>query len=1371
MAILASFLGAFFFPVLLYAQEYDVLNSGAQESNHLEFELTQQERDWLRDHAVIRLGVDSHFAPFEWIDENGEYQGMTSDYIHLLAIRLGLKFELIEYSNWQQAVELADKGELDMLADANKTLERELHFKFTDPYINSPIVIISDSSNGYLESLKNLKGQRVVIESDSFMQGILQRNHAQIQLVSAEHELQAFKMLDQGQALAYVGDGISLNYMIQQYGFLNLRYSGATQYSNQHRMAVTHENALLLSILRKTLASIPRQQKDAIHNRWMGIKIEQGIKDETVIRYVLAGLALMLVLLGYTFKLRRSEQARTLSEKKLNDILENIDVYVYLKDLSGHYLYANQKVCDLWDTSMKKIVGAGDEQFFDAETTQKIILNDSRVLEQGETLREEETTHVIQSGIKTTFLSTKLPLTDHRGKIYALLGVSTDITDRKVAELKESSRNRIFELMATNTEQSVILEHLVIEQEKANPGMKGSILLLNKLDSTLAPEVAPHLPPMFVQALDGLKIEDSVGSCGSAAFRNERVITTDISTDPNWLSLRALAEESTLTSCWSQPIRASDGDVLGTLALYHSKIKSPSRHQIEFLEHSAQLAGITIEKSANYKDLLAQKKLLQLLIDEFPDVLVMKDWHGRFTLANRTLANLYNTTTEAMIGKDDFYFTGDKTQSDFFTRNIQEIMTRFETEVVHEESTDMNSGELRYFKSIKKPFRDDTGNLQILVIAQDITDEMRSKHEVEQVNRQLRYVLNATREGVWDWDLKTNRIQHNQQWLQIMGSKNEQGMDSYDQFIARIIPQDQERVISSLKHSIQTRSQYRSEHRRMKLNGEVIWVSARGQVVEWDESGEPTRMVGATEDITERKLAESKIIENEQLLRSSINAIGEAFVIYDADDRLVYFNDQYRQLYTCSAEVIQPGKSFEEILRFGCEKGQYPEAIGDEQAWIEQRLAFHQRGDCDLIQELDDGRWINVRESKTETGYNVGFRIDITELVQAKHNADSANRAKSQFLATMSHEIRTPMNGVLGMTQLLEDTALDDEQKGYLEIIQESGNNLLKIINDILDFSKLDYDRASLESISMNLLKVCRQSIQTMASLAYNKNLKLQLSYAPDCPHFFMGDPSRVRQILLNLIGNAIKFTHDGEIIVSVLSVAVQEDFIDVQICVSDTGIGIQNEAQTLLFEEFSQVNQATTREYGGTGLGLAITRKLVELMGGKISVESRLGEGSRFIVSIPFQQVEAGGTTQNRNVSTVGKLEHRAPLKANILVVEDVVPNQLVARKLIQGFGCQVQIASDGSQAIESWKSGQFDLVFMDCHMPVMDGYEATRQIRELEVKITHNNVHPIPVIALTANSSSDERILCLQAGMNAVITKPFERDQLYRCIQEWCP
>jgi PAS domain S-box-containing protein len=512
-------------------------------------------------------------------------------------------------------------------------------------------------------------------------------------------------------------------------------------------------------------------------------------------------------------------------------------------------------------------------------------------------------------------------------------------------------------------------------------------------------------------------------------------------------------------------------------------------------------------------------------------------------------------------------------------------------------------------------------------------------------------------------------------------------------------------------------------------------------------------------------------------------AIGIA-IIEIGGNKIVAVNPAYRKMLGCTAQEMRTVEIFDELTLPA-------DRESDKQIFLGILAAGKDIAYMDKHYVLRDGREVLVSLSLTvlrdacgNAQFILGMATDVTErtlieaeLRRAKKRAEAASESKSTFLATMSHEIRTPMNGILGMTELVMDTDLTPEQRENLDTVRLSAESLLSIINDILDFSKIEAGKLDVESIPFDLHEILSETMKPLGFRAHQKGLALNYVIQPNVPKALLGDPGRIRQVLINLVGNSIKFTEAGEILITVEDQSSDRVTTRLHIAVKDTGVGIPEETQAKIFEAFSQADGSMARKYGGTGLGLTICVRLVELMGGRVWLDSQVGHGSTFHFTVQLLAQEPSAhspplqATQLNDAAiaiTAGKSSNLSPAPPQIknlrvLLAEDNVVNQTIAVRVLEKHGHVVTVAENGQAALHACGTQTFDLILMDIQMPGMDGLEATAAIRKKEIV---TGAH-IPIIAMTAHALKGDRERCLAAGMNGYVSKPIRTIELFAAIE----
>ncbi|MCV6587724.1 MAG: PAS domain S-box protein [Marinobacterium sp.] len=648
----------------------------------------------------------------------------------------------------------------------------------------------------------------------------------------------------------------------------------------------------------------------------------------------------------------------------------------------------------------------------------------------------------------------------------------------------------------------------------------------------------------------------------------------------------------------------------------------------------------------------------------------------------------------------------------------------------------------------------------------------KSKRQLTELARGLEFQKMALDEHaiVSATDLQGNIVYANERFCQITGYSEQELLGKNH----RIFKSGENSIetYQGLWETISSGKAWHGEIKNRNKDDSLSWFSAT-IVPFMDDKGKPFQYFAIRTDITERKMMETQVKENNRFLQGLTNTMGEGVYAADRDGICTFINPTGLQILGYNEDEVL-GQNIHDLVHHHDRHGNFMHAC-DCPVFISinSNRSFNSEDEC-FFRKGGQPFPISISASPllvdgSVDGHVVVFR-DISDrkeselnLQQAKEQAEAANHSKSRFLANVSHEIRTPMNAIIGMSYLTLQTDLTTKQHNYVNNIHRSAESLLRLINDILDLSKVEAGKLELENHAFFIRDLFDDLAAMLSIKAEEQQLNIRFDIAPEIPGWLLGDSMRLNQILLNLCNNALKFTEQGEIIVSAQVVVSNSERTILQFAVQDTGIGISPEKQQQLFQPFSQADVSTTRKYGGTGLGLSISKTLVELMQGEISVSSEEGKGSTFSFTAQFLPADAGTKTPVTDTTLSADQAGAQLAGADILLVEDNAFNQEVAEGILSAYSVQLTIAENGAQALDYLKTRTFDGVLMDCQMPVMDGYTATRKIRQ-ELQLQE-----LPVLAMTASAMEDEVREIYDCGMNDHIAKPVDIQAMLNTMVKW--
>ncbi len=779
--------------------------------------------------------------------------------------------------------------------------------------------------------------------------------------------------------------------------------------------------------------------------------------------------------------------------------------------------------------------------------------------------------------------------------------------------------------------------------------------------------------------------------------------------------------------------------------------------------------------------LKTSEERMGLLVDNIKDyAIVMLDPEGNILSWNEGASGISGYKSEEIVGKHvSTFYTQEDISKGIPVDNLLASSERGEMQT--EGWQRRKDGTLFWAHVTITRLVDEEKKMRGYVqITRDITEQMRAETAVRQSRAQLAMSQQLAHIGSWELDLETKSLNWSDELYHIYGQTHEE--IKFDRMFLLTHPADREFVMNTILDAVNKHSSFDFRRRIIRTDGAVRTLHSLGEVI-YNESGTAVKMIGADQDITDR-IHEEEMEKLAMAATKSFNSV----IIANNEGKIEWVNEGFTKLTGYTFEEVQ--NTHGELLRRGGLTGlsremiDYQKLLQDNKPVVYESKNYSKNGhEYWVITTLTpvighDGKIERIiaidsdisERKKVEEDLILSNRIAehslkkgnkaLTDLLRAKKELEESMTVKEQFLAKMSHEIRTPMNAIVGLSDILMESPLTSEQHECMDAIRLSSHNLLSIINDILDFSRLSSGKMDLESLPFRPTEVAQGVLRTVGFSATQKGIELSVEADEvKLPEYVVGDSVRLRQILINLVGNAIKFTEKGKITIRVKVLEEFDGKITLQFTVSDTGIGIPKDRLDTIFDSFTQASNETSRKYGGSGLGLTIVKQLAELHNGSVSVESTIGSGSMFMVNLQYAISGAmpfGPEEQHQSVQE-SSLDGK-----RILLAEDNEMNQMLARRVFEKWNFTLEIAGNGKIAVERLAKEHFDLVLMDVQMPEMDGYTTTQYIRTQMPKEKSG----IPIIAMTAHAIVGEAEKCISLGMNDYISKPFNRNVLYEKI-----
>lgn len=1277
--------------------------------------LSPQENDWLNAHPVIRIGSDPDWRPFEFINQQAQHDGIIADYMSLISNQMGVKFQLHPTRSFEEALKQFEKKNIDIIPGLTETSERRKNFLFTDPYLSISTVVISQKETDDIESFDHIDTGSVGVIKGYAVIEWLKSNYPNISLQYFDALSDGLLAVNKGKLDFMMTNQISALDRVKSMGFSNLKVNFKTDFQYELSIGVRKDWPELVGILNGVLANLTPAQKDTIRNNWVNAELELAMTNTAqtdqiplleIIVFTLSLSAIFMLLVWKSGKRSGGSLALYQSGKlKIIGISSVSSIIVIVLSITWYSINKEEKITrertgEALTTVLHSTQDALRRWVRNHLRMIKLMANESDL----DTLFSEvigsKNASVTPESINITDVLETQNFVKHDWEFGMVLSDGTQVFSNtlSVQHLMPILNNTVFLGRATFIPP-------VFDPSSQTAKLYFAAPVTDYSGQPIAAIIASANPE---QEFSSIFTIGRIGKKGESYAINSQGYLVTKSRYENQLIKAGILPQG-------------KSSILNTRLLHVDYIKN-SRKDLQAPSQSLPLNSVArnvitetsgISTQGNNYDYRGEPVLSAWLWDhdlgiglitEVDEAEAMEGYY----LSRNTLYSVISITLLLAFG----LLALSSWVSDRANRTLLRARDDLE-HTVQERTAKLRKSREQFHNLMESApdamiVTDDNGNIMMI---------NRRSEELFHYDRQE--LLGEKVEKLLPLELRENHINHRTEYmssptLRTMGQGlNLEALTKHGHYIP---------VEISLS-PIETE------------DGLIIATSLR--------------------DISERREAEKIIAKSRNTLQAVLDNSPAVIYMKDLHGQYQMVNQSWLNLIERSSEDTI-GKTDHDI---------FPNEIADQ--FVEMDKAVAEGNETIQKEErliLKDGseRIYMSYKFPVYDGNGIlisvgGISSDITELVSAKEMADQANQAKGDFLANMSHEIRTPMNAIIGMSHLALQTDLNRKQRNYIDKVSRSAESLLGIINDILDFSKIEAGKMDIERIEFRLEDIFDNLSNLVSIKAEEKSIELIFDIPNEVPTALIGDPLRLGQVLTNLVSNAIKFTEDGEVLVTVSALSESEDKVQLAFSVKDTGIGMSDEQTQKLFQSFTQADSSTTRKYGGTGLGLTISKKLTEMMNGDISVKSLPGKGSTFTFNVQIEKQLNAHSPHRSHLTELGAIR--------VLIVDDNATSREILTSIIASFGFRVDQVSNGKDAITTLKSmdniDPYELVIMDWRMPHMDGIETTRQLQNNE-----NLSHLPTVIMVTAFGREEAALQAKDAKISGFLTKPVTPSSLLDSI-----